>query len=307
MASLLEDADQNLTLRMRNQLTHLWEEWKQLETGIKRVRSEIDALVDNDPACQRQRQIPGIGPLVSTATMAAIGNDEVFRRGREFAAWLGLVPLSIRPGGTARLLGISKRGTIYLRRMFIYGSRTVLLIVKYDSGIRFVKMPGNPLKGEVNQFRVAAPSHCPCLEPKWMCSLHTGIREKIVRWRALVVDDEEAIATTSAAILQADGFETETASSGEQAKQMLSASSFDLVVTDLKMETEMAGYDVAEFASKRAQCPVVIMVSAYAALATEWQNHGVDAFFQKPTNTRDLLATIARLLANRTILLKAVA
>lgn len=132
--SLLEDADQNLTPRMRGLLAHLWQEWKQLDADVERVSSEIDAIAEHDPACQRLRQIPGIGPLVSTATVAAIGNGAAFRKGREFAAWLGLIPRQHSTGGKARLLGISKRGNVYLRRMFIHGARAVLLIVKYDTG-----------------------------------------------------------------------------------------------------------------------------------------------------------------------------
>ncbi len=134
MPSLLEDAEQNLTPRMRSVLAHLWQEWKQLEADVEHISNEIDAIADHDPACQRLRQIPGIGPLVSTATVAAIGNGAAFRKGREFAAWLGLIPRQHSSGGKARLLGISKRGSVYLRRMFIHGARTVLLIVKYDTG-----------------------------------------------------------------------------------------------------------------------------------------------------------------------------
>ena len=132
--SLLEDAGQNLTPRMRSLLACLWQEWKQLDADVERVSAEIDAIAEHDAACQRLRQIPGIGPLVSTATVAAIGNGAAFRKGREFAAWLGLIPRQHSTGGKARLLGISKRGNVYLRRLFIHGARAVLLIVKYDTG-----------------------------------------------------------------------------------------------------------------------------------------------------------------------------
>ena len=134
MPSLLEDAEETLTPRMRSLLAHLWQEWKQLEADVEHVSDEIVTIAEHDPACQRLRQIPGIGPLVSTATVAAIGNGAAFRKGREFAAWLGLIPRQHSTGGKARLLGISKRGSIYLRRMFIHGARAVLLIVKYDTG-----------------------------------------------------------------------------------------------------------------------------------------------------------------------------
>lgn len=66
--------------------------------------------------------------------MAAIGHGAAFRKGREFAAWLGLIPRQHSTGGKPRLLGISKRGSAYLRRMFIHGARAVLLRVKYDTG-----------------------------------------------------------------------------------------------------------------------------------------------------------------------------
>jgi transposase len=134
MPSMLENADQNLTPRMRNLLDHLWQEWKCLNCDIEQVSDDIEAIACQDAACQRLRQIPGVGPLVSTATVAAIGNGAAFRKGREFAAWLGLIPRQHSTGGKARLLGISKRGSIYLRRMFIHGARAVLLRVKYDTG-----------------------------------------------------------------------------------------------------------------------------------------------------------------------------
>lgn len=134
MPSILEDAEQNLSGRMRNLLDHLWQEWKSLNSDIERVSEEIDAIAGEDAGCQRLCQIPGVGPLVATATVAAIGNGAAFRKGREFAAWLGLIPRQHSTGGKARLLGISKRGSIYLRRMFIHGARAMLLRVKYDTG-----------------------------------------------------------------------------------------------------------------------------------------------------------------------------
>jgi len=134
MPAILEDAEQNLTPRMRSLLDHLWQEWKALNSDVERVSEEIDAIASQDAACQRLRGIPGVGPLVATATVAAIGNGAAFRKGREFAAWLGLIPRQHSTGGKARLLGISKRGSVYLRRLFIHGARAMLLRVKYDTG-----------------------------------------------------------------------------------------------------------------------------------------------------------------------------
>jgi transposase len=127
MATILEDADSNLTPRMRNLVDQLWQEWKQLEFDIATVSKQIDTIASDDPACQRLLQIPGVGPLISTATVAAIGNGAAFRKGRDFSLWLGLIPGQYSTGGKAKLLGISKRGNRYLRRMFIHGARAVLL------------------------------------------------------------------------------------------------------------------------------------------------------------------------------------
>jgi transposase len=134
MSSLLEDAEQNLTPHLRRLLDHLWHEWQHLDEQIDRLAGEIDAVAESDAACLRLRKIPGVGPLVSTATVAAIGNGAAFKRGRDFSAWLGLVPKQHSTGGKATLLGITKRGNSYLRKLFVHGARAVLLRVKYDTG-----------------------------------------------------------------------------------------------------------------------------------------------------------------------------
>src|SRR5580692_4970844 len=122
---VLENADENLTPRMRNLLSWLWEEWKDLELQLHVLNLEVQQIASNDSACRRLRQIPGIGPLIATAIVAAIGNGAAFHKGREFAAWMGLVPKQHSTGGKAKLLGISKRGNPYLRRLFIHGARSI--------------------------------------------------------------------------------------------------------------------------------------------------------------------------------------
>jgi transposase len=134
MPAILEDAEQNITPRMRMLLDQIWQEWKRLENDIAIISEEIERISNEDEACQRLRQIPGIGPLVSTATAAAMGNGAGFNKGLEFAAWLGLVPRQLSTCGPAMLDGISMRGNIYLRRMFIHGARAVLLRVKNKTG-----------------------------------------------------------------------------------------------------------------------------------------------------------------------------
>jgi transposase len=105
-----------------------------MEIEIEAVSDEIDRISKEDALCRRLRQIPGFGPLVSTATVAAIGNGAAFRRGRDFAAWVGVVPRQYSTGGKPKLFGISKRGNVYLRRMLIHGARAVLLRIKYNTG-----------------------------------------------------------------------------------------------------------------------------------------------------------------------------
>ena len=134
LPTVIEDAEQNLNPRLRWLLDRLWQEWKQTEIDIKAITDEIERISNDDARCRRLRQIPGFGPLVSTATVAAIGNGAAFRRGRDFAAWVGVVPRQYSTGGKQKLFGISKRGNVYLRRMLIHGARAVLLRVKYDTG-----------------------------------------------------------------------------------------------------------------------------------------------------------------------------
>jgi transposase len=117
---------------MRNLLALLWNEWKDLELQIVEMNDEVEQIATSDPACTRLRQIPGIGPLVATAIVASIGNGAAFHKGREFAAWMGLVPKQYSTGGKAKLYGISKRGNNYLRKILIHGARAVVLRSKRE-------------------------------------------------------------------------------------------------------------------------------------------------------------------------------
>jgi transposase len=93
--------------------------------------NESRVLMQRASVCAR---FPGWDRWCPRRIVAAIGNGAAFGNGREFAAWLGLVPKQFSTGGKTRLLGISKRGNTYLRRMLIHGARAVLLRVKYDTG-----------------------------------------------------------------------------------------------------------------------------------------------------------------------------
>ncbi len=132
MPEVLENIHENLTPRMRNMMAMLWSEWKDLELQIAEMNDEVERIASSDDACRRLRQIPGIGPLVATAIVASIGNGAAFSKGREFAAWLGLLPNQRSTGGKAKLGAISKRGNCYLRKILIHGARAVVLRCKRD-------------------------------------------------------------------------------------------------------------------------------------------------------------------------------
>ena len=100
------------------------------QTRIAGLERQVLAWHKNNPVSQRLATIPGIGPIIATAIAATIADPNIFRSGREFAAWLNLVPRQNSTGGKARLGGISKRGDSYLRRLLVNSAHTVLLCSK---------------------------------------------------------------------------------------------------------------------------------------------------------------------------------
>jgi transposase len=111
----------------------LYNEWMAFEQSIAEVDRDIQQVFRQSDACQRLAKMGGIGPLISTALVAAVGNATEFKNGRHMAAWLGLVPRQHSSGGQQRLLGISKRGDSYLRALFIHGARALLKIAERRS------------------------------------------------------------------------------------------------------------------------------------------------------------------------------
>ncbi len=101
-----------------------------IQTQIADLERQVLAWHKNNPVGQRLATIPGIGPIIATAIEATVADPNIFRSGREFAAWLGLVPKQNSTGGKARLGGISKRGDGYLRRLLVNSAHTVLLCSK---------------------------------------------------------------------------------------------------------------------------------------------------------------------------------
>lgn len=114
--------------------------------------------------------------------------------------------------------------------------------------------------------------------------------------RILLVDDELAILLTLKAILEIHGFEVETASSAKEGITKLKANEYHMVITDMRMETERAGYDVVRAAKKTKYDPAVALLTAYPMLGGEWKEEGANSMLVKPMNTTDLLRQIEALL-----------
>lgn len=135
MPMLFTDERSTLSPRLRMILQQLWDEWCGLETDVAKVTKEIEAIAAADDGCRRLLAIPGVGPLVATALVAAVADGTGFKRGRDLAAWLGLVPRQHATGGKSTLLGMSKRGNSHLRRLFIHGARSASMHMKREQGL----------------------------------------------------------------------------------------------------------------------------------------------------------------------------
>jgi transposase len=124
LPGVLADDGNDLTPAMRRMLSELFEDLERLDRRIAAATREIEGLAARDDRARRLMTIPGFGPLGATALLAAVGDGRQFRRGRDLAAWLGLVPQEHSTGGKTTLLGISKRGNRYLRRLLVHGARS---------------------------------------------------------------------------------------------------------------------------------------------------------------------------------------
>lgn len=125
LALIQEDADASLSGAVR--LPQLKLDLDQLSVRIDEADAVIQKTAHENEACRRLVAIPGIGPVTAAALIAAIGNGGAFHKGREFAAWMGVVPRGHSTSGQQMLLGISKRGNSNLRTLFVPGARAVLL------------------------------------------------------------------------------------------------------------------------------------------------------------------------------------
>lgn len=127
VAGLLEDADIALPDLLRHTVALVVEEIRALEGRILTIDRQLAQVARTHPIAVRLQQIPGVGVLTATAMVGAVNHIHRFRRGREFASWLGLTPRESSTGGRRHLGGISKRGDVYLRCLLTHGARAVLL------------------------------------------------------------------------------------------------------------------------------------------------------------------------------------
>jgi transposase len=124
--SLIEDAETELPGTFRLLIQRLLDHLKALQEQVDEIEVQIKAWHRASEASQRLEKVPGIGPLTASALVASIGDAKNFDNGRQFAAWLGVVPRQHSSGGKPTLLGMSKRGDAYLRTMLIHGARSVI-------------------------------------------------------------------------------------------------------------------------------------------------------------------------------------
>jgi transposase len=127
LPSILASPPDVLSFRMVRVIEDLAVDWRRLDQRIGELSAEIEVLAGADLGCQRLMSVPGIGPIISSAMVAAVGSGDAFSKGRDFAAWLGLVPRQMSTGDRTILGKISKRGNRYLRVLFVQAAWVVLI------------------------------------------------------------------------------------------------------------------------------------------------------------------------------------
>lgn len=149
--AILDQRQEEISPRMRRVLIGLRDDWRGLDERIDRISDEIKEISRSEENCMRIMSIPGVGPMISTAMVAAIGKGEAFDRGRDFAAWVGLVPQQFSTGGRTILGRITKRGSRYLRMLLVQAARIIMMRPHLWPNFSFgnwlaaavARMPGN--------------------------------------------------------------------------------------------------------------------------------------------------------------------
>ena len=132
LPAIFAEAEHRLSPRLVELLHRLRQRWLALDVEIVRATRDLVEWADQSPLCRRAATVPGIGPIIATAVVAAVGDGRMFARGRDMAAWLGVVPRQHSTGGRPTLGSISKRGNTYLRELFIQGAQSSFVHLKRD-------------------------------------------------------------------------------------------------------------------------------------------------------------------------------
>lgn len=130
---ILADPAYELPGAFRDLITRLLAHFHELDRQVDELEAQIQAWHRNNPASRKLAQLHGIGPLGASAMVASIGDAKAFKNGRQLSAWLGLVPRQHGTGGKQTLLGVSKRGDVYLRTLLIHGARSAILAAQRRS------------------------------------------------------------------------------------------------------------------------------------------------------------------------------
>lgn len=123
---IVEDAENGLTMMAREEFNMLYEELTELNKRIATYEKKINQVFNANPICKKLSKVEGVGPITATILLTVLSDPSLFKNGRHFAAFLGLVPKQYSSGGKQRLLGISKRGDTYIRGLLIHGGRSVV-------------------------------------------------------------------------------------------------------------------------------------------------------------------------------------
>lgn len=124
---ILKNRADEISPRMSDLIVGLYEDWLWLDERIETITAEIETIAAEQATCTRLMSVPGVGPIISTAMVAAIGDGEAFDRGRDFGAWLGLVPRQYSTVGRTVLGRIAKQGNTYLRMLFIQAAKVIIM------------------------------------------------------------------------------------------------------------------------------------------------------------------------------------
>ncbi len=127
----LEDAENGLTGDFRALLQGVWNDLLGLDDRVCEMDQVIKRLAENNEDCVRLQQLRGVGPMISTAMVATVGDARQYQKSRQMAAAIGITPKQHSSGDKHRLLGISKRGDVYLRTLMIHGARAVVARAKH--------------------------------------------------------------------------------------------------------------------------------------------------------------------------------